>query len=74
MCPYKIADGSTAKAAHPSWIKNLLFECRGDLRSPEVVSVTAAHPSVAAEGRGARLSLLQREKVPRNEADEVLVT
>ena len=46
---------------------------RGDLRSPEI-SLTAAHPSVAAKERGTRLSLLQREKVPRNEADEVLVT
>ena len=47
--------------------------CRLAMRSPEI-SVTAAHPSVAAEERGTRLSLLQREKVPRNEADEVLVT
>jgi hypothetical protein len=30
MCPYKIADGTTAKAAHLSWSKNLLFERRGD--------------------------------------------
>ena len=46
--PNKIDDGTTAKAARPSWIKNLLFERRGDLRSPEVVSDTVAHPSVAA--------------------------
>ena len=28
--PNKIDDGTTAKAAHPSWSKNLLFERRGD--------------------------------------------
>ena len=62
--PRRIPGGRKCKKLHQI--------CRGDLRSPEVVSVTAAHPSIAQKRDLQEPSPM--EKVPRNEADEVLVT
>ena len=51
----KIDDGTTAKAAHLSWSKNLLFERRGDHNVFEE-NLSACH--VVARNIGHRLSLL----------------
>ena len=48
--------------------KIVLFDCRGDHRSSEVVSVTVAHPSVTKKHDLQKPS--PAEKVLRNEADE----